>query len=193
MQRSKKNRRKSQGRKRQPQRLEFDRLEDRLLMAGNTMSNMGASPVPQQPIFQNNTPGPAGIYLNGTTLTIQGADTNDTAVIGTIGTDPGSPFVPEIQVTLHRSKSTAFGNMTVETVYAKYGINDIDKISFYGYQGNDSFTNTTAIASTAWGHGGWDLLIGGSGVDSLYGGNDCDTLEGREGDDYLAGGLHNDT
>jgi len=193
MKRSKKNRRNSKGRTRKPQRLQFDRLEDRLLMAGNTMSNMGASPVPQQPILQNTTPGPAGIYLNGTTLTIQGADTNDTAVIGFVGTDPGSPFVPQIQVTLHRSKSTAFGNMTVETVYAKYGIHDIDKISFYGYEGNDSFTNNTAIASTAWGHGGWDLLIGGSGVDALYGGNDCDTLEGREGDDYLAGGLHNDT
>jgi hypothetical protein len=193
MKRRKRNRRNSQGRKRQPQRLEFDRLEDRLLMAGNTMSNMGTSPVPQQPIFQNSTPAPAGIFLNGTTLTIQGADTNDTAVIGTVGTDPGSPFVPQIQVALHRTESTAYGNLTVETVYAKYGINDIDKISFYGYEGNDSFTNNTAISSTAWGHGGWDLLIGGSGVDALYGGNDCDTLEGRGGDDYLAGGLHNDT
>jgi Ca2+-binding RTX toxin-like protein len=68
----------------------------------------------------------------------------------------------------------------------------VKSISFFGASGNDSFTNDTAIKSTALGGAGFDYLVGGSGDDYLSGGNEDDTLEGRGGNDHLRGGAGHD-
>jgi Peptidase_C39 like family/RTX calcium-binding nonapeptide repeat (4 copies) len=68
----------------------------------------------------------------------------------------------------------------------------VKSIAFYGLDGNDTFTNDTAIKSTAFGYAGDDVLVGGSAADLLIGGTGNDTLEGRRGSDDLRGGTGSD-
>lgn len=63
----------------------------------------------------------------------------------------------------------------------------VRQIRFLGFDGNDTFRNLTAIPSLAWGHGGNDVLEGGSGADQSYGGAGNDTLRGGAGNDILSG------
>ena len=70
---------------------------------------------------------------------------------------------------------------------------DVNRISFLGLAGSDSFTNDTSLQSVAFGGTGTDFLIGGSGIDLLDGGLDRDYLEGRAGNDSLVGGSGDDT
>lgn len=63
----------------------------------------------------------------------------------------------------------------------------VKKIMFYGYGGNDWFSNTTSEKVTAYGGLGNDTLIGGSGKNVLYGGGDNDVLIGGSEDDSLFG------
>ena len=71
---------------------------------------------------------------------------------------------------------------------------DVDLIRFFGYGGNDYFSNFTDIPSTANGGAGHDWLEGGDGNDRLIGGNGYydDVLIGYAGDDILYGGYGND-
>jgi serralysin len=57
-------------------------------------------------------------------------------------------------------------------------------VYFYGFAGNDYFSNATGLRAHAWGMAGNDVLVGGWNDDYLDGGN---------GGDYLVGGLGNDT
>jgi hypothetical protein len=66
------------------------------------------------------------------------------------------------------------------------------RINFNGLKGNDSFTNSTAIASRLNGGPGNDTLIGGSGNDTIIGGSGDDSLSGGGGNDVLLGGAGND-
>jgi RTX calcium-binding nonapeptide repeat (4 copies) len=63
----------------------------------------------------------------------------------------------------------------------------VNAVRFYGYGGNDSFFSSTAIATTAWGHGGDDSLHGGTGTDRFYAGIGNDFLAGNDGNDLLYG------
>jgi Ca2+-binding RTX toxin-like protein len=65
---------------------------------------------------------------------------------------------------------------------------DISHIYFYGFNGNDTFTNNTFLRSTAYGMGGNDVLTGGWGDDVLHGGEGMDFIYGRGGNDELFGG-----
>ena len=69
----------------------------------------------------------------------------------------------------------------------------ITGITFRGAGGNDSFTNTTAIVTLAYGGFGNDLLAGGSSADQLIGGPGADNLAGGAGNDTVRGGAANDT
>jgi Ca2+-binding RTX toxin-like protein len=69
----------------------------------------------------------------------------------------------------------------------------VKKITFFGGSGNDLFHNKTSISSWAYGMGGNDTLIGGSGADKLYGSDGADILQGGAGNDSLFGGNQNDT
>jgi Ca2+-binding RTX toxin-like protein len=68
----------------------------------------------------------------------------------------------------------------------------VSLISFYGSDGNDRFENQTSIATRAWGHGGDDLLLGGTGNDEFYGGEGNDFMYGGAGFDVLNGNAGND-
>jgi len=85
------------------------------------------------------------------------------------------------------------------TPFAEAAVNGI---RFYGYGGNDTFTNSTVKPVVAYGGNGNDTLRGGGASDTLrgeagsdhlfgYGGND--TMYGSTGNDEMRGGNGNDT
>ncbi len=87
----------------------------------------------------------------------------------------------------------------------------VQKIVFFGREGNDYFRNFTNIPVEAWGgpgndtlygggghdrlmgESGNDLIFGGAGNDKIWGGDGDDQLVGEEGDDELMGGSGNDS
>jgi len=64
----------------------------------------------------------------------------------------------------------------------------VTQIVFYGYNGNDRFTNGTSMAALVHGGNGDDVICGGCGRDAAYGEAGNDTLFGSEGNDLLDGG-----
>jgi len=75
----------------------------------------------------------------------------------------------------------------------RYSASSVDKIYFYGGDGEDTFLNLTDVRSYAYGDGGNDTLTGGSGVDRLEGGSGDDVIFGKSGDDTLLGKSGADT
>ena len=65
----------------------------------------------------------------------------------------------------------------------------VSKVIFIGFDGDDQFTNETAVESLMLGNDGNDLLTGGPGIDVVNGGNDADTIFGEAGADRLLGGF----
>jgi hypothetical protein len=63
----------------------------------------------------------------------------------------------------------------------------VQLVSFFGKEGNDQFSNSTDVATKAYGDEGNDSISGGSGADSLYGGDGVDTIVGGDGNDKLYG------
>lgn len=74
-----------------------------------------------------------------------------------------------------------------------FALNDVSSVSFYGYGGNDTFTNSSAVVSMVFGGDGDDMLYGGWGADTLNGNNGNDTIYGYGSNDTINGGDHNDT
>jgi hypothetical protein len=68
----------------------------------------------------------------------------------------------------------------------------VNRISFLGLAGNDSFTNATAVSSNLNGGTGNDTLVGGAGNDKITGGAGDDSLSGGDGNDSISGGTGND-
>ena len=69
---------------------------------------------------------------------------------------------------------------------------DVDRISFLGRKGDDTFINQTSILSIQSGGEGNDHLFGGSNTDILHGENGNDRLYGNGGNDTLNGGANDD-
>jgi Ca2+-binding RTX toxin-like protein len=69
----------------------------------------------------------------------------------------------------------------------------VAKVTFYGYGGDDSFANDTAVPAVAYGGDGNDVLKGGGGRDYLYGGAGNDSVQGMGGNDVVSGQEGNDT
>jgi Ca2+-binding RTX toxin-like protein len=67
-------------------------------------------------------------------------------------------------------------------------VNSVQKITFSGGLGGDSFMNETGLPSEAHGGPGVDVFDGGDGVDVFYGDGDTDILDGGGGDDTIDGG-----
>jgi hypothetical protein len=65
----------------------------------------------------------------------------------------------------------------------------VSKVIFIGFDGDDQFTNETAVESLMLGNDGNDMLTGGPGIDVANGGNGADTIFGEGGADRLLGGL----
>ena len=135
---------------------------------------------------------PAGISFTASTgtLLIEGTDYRDAASLQMVD--------GRVQARLTSFPPGASAVTTKYTVPA--GVN-IQRVVFDGRGGNDRFSNSTWIASAAYGGLGHDILIGGFGNDSLYGGAGRDSLYGQSGtdtlfggadSDYLSGGLGND-
>ncbi|MEN9664488.1 MAG: Hemolysin, plasmid [Planctomycetota bacterium] len=120
----------------------------------------------------------AGISLDATTgiLRIMGSETADVSVVRNDGFN------------VVATMSNASGTTT-----RSYKSSEVKSMNFTGYAGDDTFTNNTAIPSTALGGAGNDSLRGGSGKDTLMGGDGNDKLQGNKGDDILQGAAGNDT
>ena len=73
-----------------------------------------------------------------------------------------------------------------------FATKNIKAIEFQGGADNDTFTNNTKVACTAWGGAGNDTLTGGGGNDIIHGGNDKDKIYGGAGHDKLFGDLGTD-
>ncbi len=111
-------------------------------------------------------------------LRIEGTAAADTATVRIDDLGTASASDDRVVVTLSHGGET-------HTHSAPVGL--VHRIAFNGSGGNDTFDNTTDIASTAYGHGGTDYLYGGGGRDVLDGGDGADILIGRGGDDLLLG------
>ena len=120
----------------------------------------------------------AGIGLDPTTgiLAVMGSEQADVAVARNEG------------INVVATISNASGTTT-----RTYKLSDVKSIAFSGLAGDDTFTNNTAIPSTALGGAGNDILRGGSGKDTLMGGDGNDKLQGNKGDDTLQGASGSDT
>ena len=99
-------------------------------------------------------------------LTLDGTSRNDTASV--------SRTFERLRVQL---------NQTI-TMHPTRGVKEI---VFVGDAGDDEFTNSTGIKSTANGGDGNDTLRGGSGGDFLIGGFGQDSLQGNDGNDTIWG------
>ncbi|MDB4755896.1 hypothetical protein OAG56_00880 [Mariniblastus sp.] len=66
--------------------------------------------------------------------------------------------------------------------------NLVDRVEFYGADGNDIFQSTSVVPVHAYGNAGDDSLTGGVSDDLLNGGEGADRLFGNLGDDNLVGG-----
>lgn len=118
----------------------------------------------------------ADIYYNSwtDTLSIRGTSARDIAFVQNSGSS--------VKVTAQDASSKE----------VQYFRDPIKKVYFYGNDGNDYFSNQTSIPTYAYGHGGDDILIGGSGADYLHGYDGNDSLHGQSGNDYINAGDGND-
>ena len=114
----------------------------------------------------------ASIYLDNASgdLYISGGNANDTGSLTMVGSS-------QVQASITGADSQTFAS------------NQIQRVVFIGLEGNDTFTNDTAIPSLQYGQGGNDTLRGGTGVDTINGGPGNDFLDGQAGNDRLVGYL----
>jgi hypothetical protein len=86
------------------------------------------------------------------------------------------------------AKSASDTSATVQSFPAS----SVKYIFFFGSPANDAFINLSPISSGAFGCGGNDLLIGGSGADYLDGGDGNDIIIDAQGNNTVFGGNGND-
>ncbi len=125
-----------------------------------------------------------------TGIVIEGTAANDVAQVFINNQGDLNPYNDKVVATL----ADQFGNVNVRlavNLYEGYSRN-VPSISFYGYEGHDSFINTTDIVSYGYGGTGNDYLAGGGANDYLNGGDGNDYLVGNGGNDNLAGEAGND-
>ncbi|MFO0878256.1 MAG: C2 family cysteine protease [Gemmataceae bacterium] len=116
--------------------------------------------------------------LVGSDLTIEGGSGNDVAYVESKLING----VETLQVKLNGEVTT-------------FDPNQVQKIYFYGKDGNDTFTaaQTLNIGVIAHGGAGRDTLIGGAAADALHGEGGNDIIRGRAGDDWIHGETGDDT
>jgi len=177
--------------KRKPQ-LELQVLEDRcvpaLLLDFSNAATIGiAEPAPNAGMQGAAVGGLTGVNHGwiekvGSVVAIRGTNVNDTAAAYYINHYGGKVM----------AQPTNFIRVVLSNVYGvkvkEYFAPTVSKINFFGYNGNDKFTNYTAIGSIAEGGNGNDMLTGGFGADDLRGRAGNDTLKGGGGNDKVYGG-----
>jgi len=117
--------------------------------------------------------------LSNGVLNICGTKAHDTTAV--------SQVYFEGQWWIRVNETTTVGGVTSTPKDSWFAMSKVKTIVFNGCDGNDMFTNNTAIRSCAYGGNGDDILTGGSGNDLLRGNAGNDQLNGRAGADCLFG------
>lgn len=125
------------------------------------------------------------------TLAITGTNFGDTT---TVTREPNAYRPDRNDIVVRTTEvSYATGRLTLETRTTRSPEAAVARITYSGRDGNDRFTNGTALPCVAHGDGHNDVLNGGGGSDTLRGGTGDDTLDGGDKGDVLDGGSGNDT
>jgi Ca2+-binding RTX toxin-like protein len=127
---------------------------------------------------------PSAVQLVGSTIQIIGSEYNDTAHVAYNAREWWNPVDDTLDVSLTDSAGNSLGGT--------FSIMSVSNIAFYGFGGNDFFTNSTGYQTTAYGGSGNDVLGGSEGVDYLFGEGGDDQLHGHGGNDNMYGGSGND-
>lgn len=133
---------------------------------------------------------PAGIFFDAATgvLTIEGSKDDDVASVTVKTNNPFNPYDDVVHVKLASTGGPGMAQSFPLWSSTAPHYQLIGLIQFSGFEGNDTFYNTTQIRSHADGGDGNDTLWGGYGDDVLLGGTGQDYLYGNWGDDLLDGG-----
>jgi len=126
----------------------------------------------------------AGIAFDAASgvLLIEGSPDNDVAVVS-FATDVTAPGIPVNDITV---SLTGFADQS-------FTATSVSELRFEGFDGDDQFTNSTAIPSNVFGGGGNDIIFSGFGSDTVSGGSGNDQITGGAGDDFLAGNSGEDS
>lgn len=136
-----------------------------LSSSGRASSGIQKWAHPNVETLEDRTTPAASVFLNYGNIVIVGDNVANTATVSNLSTYWYRVSVDGLNYSFY--KPYVWNNM----------------VSFYGNEGDDSFGNSTALRSYAYGH---------LGNDSLSGGTNMDYLDGGAGDDYLSGGAGND-
>lgn len=71
---------------------------------------------------------------------------------------------------------SAQSNGSIKRTSISKKVSDVSAINFVGGDGNDTSTNSSSAAMSAFGDNGNDAFVGGSNNDRLFGGNGDDVL-----------------
>ena len=134
------------------------------------------------------------ISYNPTTqwITLDGTTAADTARVTLDNRGTASIFDDRVVVRLGPTGDPSPETATFRIYNWALPVQQVKGITFHGWEGNDSFANGAWLPCVAHGHGGNDLMYGGSGADVLVGGFGNDRLYGRGANDVLRGGFGND-
>jgi Ca2+-binding RTX toxin-like protein len=142
-------------------------------------------------VVPSGNPIPEGITLNAYGTLYVNGDAQDQKVTTFIGED-GLVHAQMGHFTYVPDGQGGMMKVLFQDVEKTFDPAKVKRIYFIGDEGNDQFTNDTAIPCTALGGEGHDDLIGGSAADYLVGGNGDDSMEGRQGNDTTKGGAGGD-
>ena len=132
------------------------------------------------------------------TMTIEGAFAADTRIENVIYYNAtgewGDGFTARLfkfgEAVTGQGGHLVVGTNNDDTVSITEG--DIDDITLWGADGDDSLTSGAGV-QYIWGGNGNDTVDGGDGNDFIWGDAGDDILDGGEGDDFVTGGAGNDT
>lgn len=123
----------------------------------------------------------ADIGLIDTTLSIQGSSMDDVAEV----------YVESDKVMVNVSSYDQSGQLLSEQA-KEFSLDDVGRVVFEGFEGDDVFVNDSSIAAVARGGAGNDTLMGGSGDDLLIGGVGDDLILSGGGNDRVLVGPGDD-
>ena len=121
------------------------------------------------------------IAMVDSTLHIEGTSQNDIAEV----------YVAEESVVVKLQSRDADGEAT-NTQEQTFPVDQVDRIVFEAFAGDDLLVNDTSLDSVMRGGGGHDTLMGGEGNDLLIAGAGDDLVLGGGGDDLILGGVGSD-
>jgi Ca2+-binding RTX toxin-like protein len=194
----------------------MEQMEARQMMAADLMAPMASLQPVSNPTVQVAQPVAGTLSTASLTPTSGGtaqftgttANVNNAAVVngGVFEQAPNTTPQPSVQlvngsILVHGTSGNDIASVALEGnyyyvnvnnqnfVFAKTAVNGGD-VSFYGFDGDDSFRNeaSSQLRAIVFGGNGNDMITGGVKDDILDGGGDNDTILGMAGKDYIATG-----